>query len=53
MVRQLIAQRVLAMQQALRPFFDTVLRDPAAGGPLVCLSFVFSTSPRGRRQPPR
>jgi aspartate aminotransferase len=40
MVRQLITRRVLALQQALRPFFDTVLQDPAAGGPPIIANFM-------------
>jgi aspartate aminotransferase len=40
MVRQLFAQRVVAVQQALRPFFDTVLQDPAAGGPPMMANFM-------------
>jgi aspartate aminotransferase len=40
MVRQLIARRVLALQQALRPFFDTVLRDAVSGGPPITANFM-------------
>lgn len=40
MVRQLFAQRVATVQQALRPFFDTVLRGPAADGPPMMANFL-------------
>jgi aspartate aminotransferase len=40
MVKQLFAQRVAAVQQALRPFFDTVLRGPAANGPPMMANFL-------------
>jgi aspartate aminotransferase len=39
-VTQLLAQRVLAVQQALRPFFETVLPDPAADGPPMMANFM-------------
>ena len=32
MMEQMIAKRVMAVQRALRPFFDTVLHSPAQGG---------------------
>jgi aspartate aminotransferase len=40
MVRQPFAQRVVAVQQALRPFFDTVLQGPAAGEPPLMANFL-------------
>jgi aspartate aminotransferase len=40
MARQLFAQRVAAVQQALRPFFDTVFQGPAAGGPTLVANFL-------------
>lgn len=54
MVRQLFAQRVAAVQQALRPFFDTVLRGPAADGPPMMANFLTGDSqelhPHGLRR---
>src|SRR5579884_3583015 len=40
MAKQLFAQRVLALEQALRPFFDTVLQDPTAGRPPAVANFM-------------
>ena len=40
MVKQLIANRVLALQQALHPFFETVLQDPAHGGRTMIANFM-------------
>lgn len=39
MVEQMIAQRVMAVQRALQPFFDTVLHSPAQGGPTMIADF--------------
>ena len=40
MVEQLIAKRVMAVQQALHPFFDTVLHWPAQGGRTTIANFM-------------
>jgi aspartate aminotransferase len=40
MTRQLISQRVMAVQQALHSFFETVLQGPAHGGPPMIANFM-------------
>jgi aspartate aminotransferase len=40
MVEQLIARRVLAVQRALHPFVETVLRSPAQGGRAKIANFM-------------
>ena len=40
MVKQLIATRVMAVQQALHPFFDMVLHSPAQGGRAMIANFM-------------
>ena len=40
MVEQLIAKRVMAVQRALHPFFETVLHSPAQGGRKMIANFL-------------